>query len=392
MSLAWTAFRGILRQARHGEIKVSFPSTGEETFRGAEPGPEAHLVLRDPRGVWASLRDGGCGFGEAYMQGWLDSPEPAKLVEYAAVNRNAVAPIIKGKPWTRRMRNIVHRVLRNNSRRGGRRNIAAHYDLGNAFYETWLDPSMTYSSAVFDGGDEALAAAQARKYDRILDDSGLRDGEHLLEIGCGWGGLAEHAARTRDCRVTAITISRAQHDYAQERIQRAGLSDRVDIRLQDYRDLESNAFDRAASIEMFEAVGERHWPTFFDKLRDALKPGGQAALQIITIADDLYDDYRSSADFIQKYIFPGGMLPSTQSLNIRFEAAGLEPLDRAFFGRDYARTLAEWNRRFQAAWPKISDMGFDERFRRMWTFYLAYCEGGFAAGSIDVGRFALRRA
>ena len=392
MSLAWPTFRSILRRARCGTLRVSFPGSGEETFRGAEPGPDAQLRFSDPRGVWASLRHGGCGFGEAYMEGWLDSPDPARLVEYAAVNRNAVAPVIKGKPWSRTLRNITHRLMRNNSRRGGKRNIAAHYDLGNAFYAQWLDPSMTYSSAVFSSGDEDLSAAQARKYDAVLEDAGLRDGEHLLEIGCGWGGLAEHAARNRDCRVTAVTISQAQYNYACARIQQAGLNERVDIRLQDYRDLESAAFDRAASIEMFEAVGERHWPRYFNKLRDALKPGGQAALQIITIKDELYDDYRASADFIQKYIFPGGMLPSSTALQQRFAEAGLEPLGRSFFGPDYARTLAEWNRRFQDAWPRIAEMGFDERFRRMWTFYLAYCEGGFAAGSINVGRFGLRRA
>ncbi|MEM6492645.1 MAG: cyclopropane-fatty-acyl-phospholipid synthase family protein, partial [Pseudomonadota bacterium] len=231
-----------------------------------------------------------------------------------------------------------------------------------------------------------------RKYDRILDDVAAGPDDHLLEIGCGWGGFAEHAAKTRGCRVTALTISPAQHAYASERLQREGLNERVDLRLQDYRDVEAHAFDKAASIEMFEAVGERHWPTFFDKLRAALKPGGSASLQIITIADDLFQDYRNSADYIQKYVFPGGMLPSRQKLGECFGAASLDLKDAKFFGQDYARTVSAWNEAFQNAWPRIRGMGFDERFRRMWSFYLAYCEGGFAAGSIDVGRFVVRRA
>jgi cyclopropane-fatty-acyl-phospholipid synthase len=287
------------------------------------------------------------------------------------------------------LRRLWHR-LHDNTRRGSRRNIAHHYDLGNAFYERWLDPSMTYSSAVFEREDDDLRAAQEAKYRRLARMMDLAPEQRVLEIGCGWGGFAEVAAKEFGARVTAITVSREQLDFARRRIQREGLAERVEARFVDYRDVEGR-FDRVASIEMFEAVGERHWPVYFGKVRDVLEPGGRAALQIITIADRWFEGYRRGVDFIQRYIFPGGMLPSMEALHRQWERAGLA-LDRAeFHGQHYARTLAEWNRRFQSAWHELEPMGFDRRFKRMWEFYLAYCEAGFRTGSTDVLQAALVR-
>jgi cyclopropane-fatty-acyl-phospholipid synthase len=270
-----------------------------------------------------------------------------------------------------------------NTRTGSRRNIAYHYDLGNAFYGEWLDPGMLYSSALFEDGANSLEAAQEQKCRRLLGLLEAKPGEHVLEIGCGWGGFACLAAKERGVKVTGITISQEQHDFAKARVQREGLAEKVDIRMVDYRDL-AGRYDHVASIEMFEAVGEEYWGAFFHKVRDSLRAGGRAALQIITIDDRLFETYRRGVDFIQKYIFPGGMLPSIPALRRDTGFAGLNWLSDTGFGQHYARTLGVWRERFNEAWPVIQKMGFDERFRRMWNLYLAYCEGGFRAGNIDV--------
>jgi cyclopropane-fatty-acyl-phospholipid synthase len=279
--------------------------------------------------------------------------------------------------------------LRGNSRAQARRNIAAHYDLGNEFYALWLDPSMTYSSALYRGA-ETLQEAQRKKYEAIVDALQVSPGDHVLEVGCGWGGFAEYAASERDLRLTCLTISRAQHDFAVERIAKAGLSDRVEIRLQDYRDT-TGQFDGVASIEMFEAVGEKYWPTFFDHLHARLKPGARACIQAITVQERRFHIYRKSPDFIQKYIFPGGMLPPPSLMRSLPEASGLRPEGGLSFGPDYARTLHEWYLRFNAHWPEIEAMGFDTRFRRMWNLYLASCAGAFQRGNCDVTQFVYVR-
>jgi cyclopropane-fatty-acyl-phospholipid synthase len=250
---------------------------------------------------------------------------------------------------------------------------------------------MTYSSARFTRPDISLEDAQREKYDSLAKRLLLQPDHHVPEVGCGWGGFAEFAAKEVKAKVTAITISDEQHAFASERIQAAGLSEKVEIRLQDYRDVDGR-FDRIASIEMFEAVGESYWPTYFDKLANIVRPGGTIGLQIITIADRYYEAYRSGADFIQRHVFPGGMLPSPKALKKQIERAGLETQSETNFGVDYARTLAAWNQRFQAAWPDLQSMGFDQRFRRLWEYYLAYCEAGFKAGWTDVCQLALRRS
>jgi len=286
--------------------------------------------------------------------------------------------------WTNRLRHW----LRPNSRRGSRANIVSHYDLGNDFYRLWLDPKMIYSSALYADGETDLAAAQAQKLARIGDLLALEGGEQVLEIGCGWGALAESLAQSRGAKVTALTLSPSQLRWAKDSAAAQGVGDAIDYRLQDYRDVQGS-FDRVVSIEMIEAVGEAWWPTYFATLARALRPGGRAVLQAITIADDRYESYRKAPDFIQRHIFPGGFLPSKSAFAEQVERAGLRLRASECFGASYARTLAEWRRRFHANWREISAQGFDERFRRLWDYYLCYCEAGFAEGAIDVGLYVL---
>jgi cyclopropane-fatty-acyl-phospholipid synthase len=280
--------------------------------------------------------------------------------------------------------------LQANSRRQARRNISYHYDLGNDFYRLWLDETMTYSSAIFANPQESLETAQRRKYASMVDQMGVREGDHVLEIGCGWGGFAEYAAKERGLRVTGLTISQRQHDFAVDRIAKSGLSDRVNIKLQDYRD-ERGSYDGIASIEMFEAVGERYWPVYFNSLRDRLKPGRNATLQIITIADNRWHMYRKGVDFIQKYIFPGGMLPAPSVLRAEVERAGMQVKGSIEFGQSYSLTLRRWHEVFTARWDEVKRMGFDERFKRMWDFYLASCAGAFQGGNCDVTQITVTR-
>jgi cyclopropane-fatty-acyl-phospholipid synthase len=281
--------------------------------------------------------------------------------------------------------------LNRNSRKGSKKNIHAHYDLGNAFYNLWLDPGMTYSSALYTQPNQPLEAAQTAKYAALAEAIGVQSSHEVLEIGCGWGGFAEFVGREVGAKVQAITISQAQHDYAKRRVFEQGLAERVDIRLIDYRDVEGR-FDRIASIEMFEAVGEAYWPTYFGKIGDLLQPGGRAGLQIITIADQLFDGYRSRPDFIQRYIFPGGMLPSENRLKAETDAAGLSWSGVRRFSHDYARTLRAWADAFDQRWDDVRRLGFDERFRRLWLYYLGYCEAGFRTGRTDVIQLALAKA
>ena len=384
------ALRIIARNWTVGALTFVLPSGRELHLRGDEAGPEARLIVRDFRFMGRVLAAGDIGFAEGLMAGEWDSPDLSRLLEAFALNFNKLHRVTLGSPWMWALNRIRH-ALNGNSRSGAKRNIHAHYDLGNAFYSRWLDPSMTYSSARYETPGQPLAEAQTAKYRTLAEGMGLRSGQHVLEIGCGWGGFAEFAARDVGARVTAITISREQYDFAAKRMFDQGLAERADIRLVDYRDVEGQ-FDRVASIEMFEAVGERYWPAYFGKINDSLKPGGRAGLQIITIRDEFFDEYRTRADFIQKYIFPGGMLPSEERLRAVTDKAGLAWTDIARFGRDYADTLAEWATRFEAAWDDIRPLGFDERFRRLWRFYLSYCEAGFRTGRTNVVQLSLVKA
>ena len=388
-AMRWTV--ALARNVQVGSITFVFPDGSTERMQGPEPGPDAVFRIHRDRVARRFIIGGTLGFCESYLDGDWSSPDMECLFVWTLLNESRLTELLMGKRWYRAMQSISH-ALRRNDRRGAKRNIAYHYDLGNAFYEKWLDPSMTYSSALFDEeiADDDLVAAQRYKYAALARRMALQPDHHVLEIGCGWGGFAEFAAGEVGAKVTAITISREQHAFASERIQRAGLSERVDIRLQDYREV-AGRFDRIASIEMFEAVGEAYWPTFFGTVRDRLVGGGLAALQIITIAERSFEAYRRKADYIQKYIFPGGMLPSETALATQCRSAGLRIADSASFGADYAHTLRLWNQRFQAAWPEIRPLGFDERFKRMWEQYLLYCAAGFTVGKIDVVQLAVAR-
>jgi len=377
-------------RVERGELSLALPHGGERAFKGAQAGPKARLHVHDPRAFRRTLLGGSLAFAESYMAGECDSPDLVALVEFAIRNEDALLQALDGRPWARPIPRLG-RWLRPNSKRGARRNIAWHYDLGNEFYALWLDPSMTYSSALFDRPGEPLEAAQANKYRRIAEMAEIGPGDRVLEVGCGWGGFCRWAVREIGCRVTAITISRDQYEFAAERLQAEGLGDRVDLRFQDYRDLDGS-FDRLVSIEMLEAVGEKYWPGYFAMLRDRLRPGGRAALQVITIEDERYEAYRADVDFIQRYIFPGGHLPSPSRLREQVTRAGLEWRAAERIGPHYARTLKIWRRSFEAVWPDILPLGFDERFRRMWRYYLAYCEAGFKTGRIDVLQAALTKA
>ena len=329
------------------------------------------------------LAKGDIGFAEAYLDGHWDSPDLTALLKLLADNRDTLKRAVYGS-WRSLLAARVRHWLNGNSKAGSKRNIMAHYDLGNDFYKLWLDPSMTYSSALFSAIDQDLESAQHGKYQRMLDRLNAKPGERVLEIGCGWGGLAE-AATQQGLEGTGVTLSHEQLKWAQARVPSA------DLRLQDYRDL-TERYDHVVSIEMFEAVGERWWPTYFKKVAESLKPGGRVMLQTITIRDDLFGAYRKGTDFIQQYVFPGGMLPSSSALHAAAAKQGLVVKDEFAFGEDYARTLSEWRVAFEAQWPAIAAQGFDEHFRRLWRFYLAYCEAGFLSGNVNVVQFELAHA
>jgi cyclopropane-fatty-acyl-phospholipid synthase len=343
------------------------------------------MVLHRWRTLRRLLLQGDVSFAEAYMDGDWDSPDLPALIELAGRNMPTLTDAIDGT-WYKRLRNRLLHRLNANTRRGSKRNITKHYDLGNDFYRTWLDAGMSYSSALYADPAMTLEAAQTAKQDRVIELLAPPAGARVLEIGCGWGGLAEKLVRDAGCHVTGVTLSPAQLEFSQARLAAAD----TDLRLQDYRDVRGQ-FDGIVSIEMMEAVGEAYWPSYFAALRERLKPGGVAVIQAITIAEALFDGYKRCPDFIQRYIFPGGMLPTIQEIRRQTEQAGLVLRSSETFGLSYARTLAEWRQRFHAAWPRIQRQGFDERFRRMWDYYLAYCEGGFRAGNIDVGLYVLDR-
>jgi cyclopropane-fatty-acyl-phospholipid synthase len=343
------------------------------------------LIAKPFRLLSRVLMRGDLGFAESYMAGEWDTNDLTALLK--AIGANESGSRIRQGLFSERMRERVRHALRSNSRHGSRRNIAYHYDLSNDFYTRWLDPTMTYSSAIFDEPGLSLEAAQQRKYQRLLDALEARPGDHILEIGCGWGGFAEEAAR-RGCRVTGVTLSREQLAYARNRIRKAGLDGLVTLEFRDYRDI-AEEYDHIVSIEMFEAVGERYWPLYFEKIGACLRPGGKAALQIITIDESAYHYYRRRTDFIQRYIFPGGMLPPVERLEQLAQDAGLAIREQYLHGHDYARTLKHWHRAFDACRDEIQALGFDEGFRRMWKYYLSYCETGFLLGRIDLLQLVL---
>ena len=383
------ALRMMARNWMAGELTFVTPKGHELRLEG-EPGPKARIIVRDFRFIRRALAAGDIGFAEGYAAGEWDTPDLTAVLSVFSLNFENLRRVTQGNPVVG-VFNFISHALNSNSRTGSKRNIHAHYDLGNDFYSRWLDPSMTYSSAKFAHVGQSLEAAQTNKYRALAQQMDLKAGMSVLEIGCGWGGFAEYAAKEIGAQVTGITISQEQYDFAAKRMFDQGLSDRAEIKLIDYRDVEGS-FDRVASIEMFEAVGERYWPTYFNKIHQVLAPGGRAGLQIITIQEALFEDYRRHADFIQKYIFPGGMLPSESRLKAETDKAGLAWTGISRFGQDYADTLAQWAERFDARWDDIKGAGFDEKFRKIWRFYLSYCDAGFRTGRTDVVQLGLAKA
>jgi len=369
----------LLENVHGGMLEIRLPDGSSRLFGEGEHGVTMNVY--DEAMFSQVLARGDIGLAEAYLDGHWDSPDVTGLLTLLTRNHQALKKAIYGS-WRNLLAARLRHWLNRNSRTGSKRNIMAHYDLGNDFYRLWLDPGMSYSSALYravDAGD--LESAQRAKYRRLLRRLHAEPGQSVLEIGCGWGGFAEIAVE-EGLQVTGLTLSPAQLEWARKRVPEA------DLRLQDYRDT-SERFDHIVSIEMFEAVGERWWPTYFRTIAQALKPGGRAVIQSITIRDDLFDGYRKGTDFIQQYVFPGGMLPSRSAFRAAAAKQGLTVHGEYAFGKDYARTLAEWRHAFENNWPQIAALGFDEQFRRLWRMYLSYCEAGFLAGNIDVVHFEL---
>ncbi|MCG6897521.1 MAG: cyclopropane-fatty-acyl-phospholipid synthase family protein [Thiocapsa sp.] len=379
---------GFCRHLAFGQLLIRFPDGSASLHRGRFGGASGALEIRSPLQMAARLLTRGeVGFGESYVEGHWTTPDLASLLEVLYDNMEHLGAGPRGMRWSRLWDRLAHR-LRDNHPTNSRRNIAHHYDLGNEFYRLWLDPSMTYSSALFaDPARDNMETAQERKYQRLLDKLNAAPGDHILEIGCGWGGFAELAAR-RGLRVTGVTLSREQLAYGRRRLAAAGLAGQVDLRLQDYRDIEGH-FDHAVSIEMMEAVGEAFWPTYYQTLRRVVRPGGRIALQVITMNEDDFPIYRKQPDFVQLYIFPGGMLPTPERMIREAQDADLLIRETAWFGRDYAETLRRWRLAFRAAGEEIARLGYGARFRRMWDYYLAYCETGFKTGCIDLTQTVL---
>ena len=391
-SAARAVFR-LLKALRVGTLDVQLPDGTQAHFgSSAAPGePRAAIRLHDWRVCAAALKSGDIGFAETYIGGHWTSPDLVALLKLFIANREAVESVVYGSWWGSLAYRIKH-FLNRNSRHGAAKNIHAHYDIGNPFYRLWLDETMNYSSALFEGDfTKPTADAQAAKVRRAIRECGLQPGERLLEIGCGWGALAETAAAEFGACVTGVTLSSEQLEFARERLFRAGLADRTALRLQDYRDITDEPFDAIASIEMFEAVGREYWGSFFTTLRGKLKAGGRACIQTITIRDDLFERYLKSSDFIQQYIFPGGLLPSPQAFRSEAAKAGLEVINECAFGADYAETLRRWRAQFLARDRQVRQLGFDQRFIHIWEFYLAYCEAAFDTGNTNVMQFTLRR-
>jgi cyclopropane-fatty-acyl-phospholipid synthase len=384
-SVTETFLRRLVGDLECGELVIETPAGDRLVLGGRRPGPQAKVTIHSWRCLWRLVSGWDIGFAEAYCAGEWSSPNLVALLKLACDNSTVMSPLKVLRPprfWMR-LRHAKNR----NTRRGSRRNITAHYDLGNKFYQQWLDAGMSYSAGLFSSADETLEQAQNVKLDRVLSLLELAGGERVLEIGCGWGALAERLVQKR-CNLTGITLSTGQLAYSQQRLSGQALAEHCDLRLQDYRDVRGD-FDRIVSIEMLEAVGEAYWPTYFEKLHDRLRPGGIAVLQVITIDEARFENYRRRPDFIQKYIFPGGMLPTPQIIEREASKAALHLVGNEFFGNGYARTLEEWRTRFQDAWPQIEALGFDQRFKRMWEYYLAYCQVGFETRTIDVGFYKI---
>ena len=391
-SAARTALKLLLR-LKHGTLTVKLPDGSVQRFGNGEA-PMASLHLLNWNVCSAALRSGDIGFAESFIAGDWTTPHLPELLRVFIVNRKEVEDVIYGT-WLGRLAYRVKHLLNRNTKANSQKNIHAHYDLGNAFYELWLDGTMNYSSALFETPDMSMKDAQHAKVRRALRMAQVKSGDRLLEIGCGWGALAEKATTQFNASVVGVTLSTEQLEFAQARMKREGVADQADLRLQDYRDIgkttQDAPFDAICSIEMVEAVGREYWPEYFTTVSRLLKPGGHACIQSIVIADELFDRYISSTDFIQQYIFPGGCLPCPREFRAQAMAAGFEVVDEFSFGQDYARTLQLWREDFMAQESRVLQLGFDKRFMRIWEFYLGYCEAAFREANTDVVQYTLRK-
>ena len=379
----------LLQRLQHGSLTLQLPDGTVQRF-GSADGPHASLRLHNWNVCGAALKSGDIGFAESYIAGDWHSPNLTELLRLFVANRREIEDVIYGS-WFGRLAYWVKHRLNRNSKANSRKNIHAHYDLGNAFYSLWLDQTMNYSSALFESPEQTMVEAQHAKVRRALSMVNTQPGDRVLEIGCGWGALAEMATTEFGASVTGVTLSTEQLAFAQARMARLGVQDRADLRLQDYRDINDAPFDAICSIEMVEAVGRDYWPTYFSALQRLLKPGGSACIQSIVIDDALFDRYIAGTDFIQQYIFPGGCLPCPREFRRQAQAAGLRVVDELAFGLDYAETLRRWHERFVAQRTHILQQGFDQRFLHIWEFYLAYCEAAFTMGNINLVQYTLER-
>ena len=387
----------LLLRLKHGTLTVKLPDGSVHRFGSAKSNsqaPQASLHLLNWNVCSAALKSGDIGFAESYIAGDWTTPHLTELLQVFILNRKEVEDVIYGT-WLGRLAYRVKHLLNRNTKANSQKNIHAHYDLGNAFYELWLDDTMNYSSAIFDSPETSMQDAQHAKVRRALRMAHVKPGDRVLEIGCGWGALAEKATQEFNANVVGVTLSIEQLDWANQRMARGGVLDKVDLRLQDYRDIgkttQDAPFDAICSIEMVEAVGQQYWPEYFQTVHRLLKPGGYACIQSIVIADDLFERYVTSTDFIQQYVFPGGCLPCPKAFRAQAAAAGLEMVDEFSFGQDYARTLQQWREKFAAQQAHVLQLGFDQRFIRIWEFYLSYCEAAFLQANTDVVQYTLRR-
>ena len=370
-----------------GRLDFALPDGRIFRAEGKNAGPVAQVDIHNPEVFARLIREGDLGFSDAYLEHWWSTPDLQAFMDWVHADNDDLYDGFPGMGLVRFYEKLRF-WLQSNSKRQARKNISHHYDLGNDFYGLWLDETMTYSSALFTTGQESLEAAQIAKYASMVDQMGVKEGDHVLEIGCGWGGFAEYAAKERGLKVTGLTISKEQLEYSNKRIESKGLQDKVNIKLQDYRD-EKGRYDGIASIEMFEAVGQKYWPVYFETIKNCLHPGRQATLQIITVQDARWEVYQRGVDFIQKYIFPGGMLPSPNALKAEVQNAGLSVVKSKEFGLSYSQTLRRWHDVFNAKWDQAAALGFDDRFRRMWNFYLTSCAATFESGNCDVTQITI---
>lgn len=382
-------FLKIMEQIQVGHFVLTMPDGEVKEYRGKTPGRSGHLIIKDFAGVSKIVASGDIGLAEAYRDGMVDSPDMTSLLLLCIENQNALEAVFRGNFFGMIYYRLRH-YFRGNSRKGSKKNIEAHYDLGNNFYKLWLDPTMTYSAAIFKNADESLEQAQKNKYQRIIDTIKPKSSDHILEVGCGWGAFATMAAGQTGCKVTCLTLSQEQYQYATDLVKKLGLENQVTIKICDYRD-EVGTYDHIVSIEMIEAVGEEYWEQYFNMIETKLRPGGKAMLQSIYIVDDLFDNYRKSTDFIQQYIFPGGMVLAPKVFEKYSVKNNLEIKEFYKFGLDYAQTLNMWRKEFKEKYAQVKHIGFDDAFLKIWDFYYTYCEAGFLSRRIDVAQIVLEK-